>query len=200
MRLKLFAGLLALLLLASGAAYADTVTWNQGGFTFTAWASGSTQVSFTITNTNATTDYWDGFALKDTVSTALTGATIDATSTISSANATPHVGFNNGAGTCSGNDPFSFCVDFTGGSYAIASGATQTVVINLSGTGLTSLAPLSQWDLQTLVTTGANASGTTIVSLSQTGTVVSPEPASMSLLVSGLVGLGGLLRMRRRRV
>ena len=195
----------ALLLLVPSSMWADT--WTSNGYTFNVSATtggtyGFYQVTITATNSNSTTGYWQGFSLKDMFGT-LTQATVNS----GPGTATAHIGFNNGSGNCSGNDQYSFCVDMGLGSAIGANGGSSTVVISLNGNGVLSSEDI--WHLQTLVTdrmcSGVGCTGTddrytkTLVAISSTGTPTTqtPEPATMSMLASGLLGVGLLGRRKR---
>ncbi len=188
--------------------WADAI-WTSNGYTFTATGvsggdyAGGVKITFTVKNASGATGYLQGFALKDTTIEKLTIAALDS----GSGTATAKVGFNNGSGNCSGNDSYSVCVD-QGLGTAIASNQTLTYVISLGGSGPLTMTDLSGWHLQTLVTdqlchgtgcTGADdASTKTVVaiSLDATPSVSTPEPATLSLLGIGLLGIGAIRRKR----
>lgn len=188
----------ALLLLP--AASADTLTLGPGAcglpgqdcgpFIFTADAT-DTSVTFSIQNTDSadwllqafSLYFWDGTITATFNAGGLQDGSID--------NNTQQ---NNGAGNCNANGPNgAFCVDFT--NYLVSGGQTYTWMFDIAdGTVL----DLNDWHVQVLLTCapGEECADPGRVALSTTAGTQVPEPSSLALFGSGLIGVASLLRRK----
>lgn len=197
---------LVFVLALTGLAHADSVTLsgnpcgslanNCGPFVFTVNATSGT-ASLTIQNTSSDTWYLQFFSLSLYQNGTLGVATDSANSTAGLVSYTIQTGQgNNGQQICNNSGPSgAFCVQITGGtngSQAIAGGASVTYAFTITNGVL--LTPTDLWHIQSTLTTNSDGTGTKVALSTGPGGTTVPEPASLALLGSGLIGAGGFLR------
>jgi len=163
---------------------------NCGPFAFTINAT-DTSVTFSIENTDSADWLLQAFSLylwNGTITASFNaGGLLDG----SIDNNTQQ---NNGGGNCNSNGPNgAFCVDFA--DYLISAGQTYTWMFDIAdGT----LLNLDDWHVQGLLTcaAGEQCADPGRVALSTGPGVATPEPTSLMLFGSGLIGFGTLLRRK----
>jgi hypothetical protein len=171
------------------------------------WDPDLSLLTFEVLKTTfATQDaYFQGFSLS---MFAPNGSTLAATldSGPSGFTLSANKKINNGGDNCQGSHTGTVCVAQTGGTGPVISTAGLTFDITISGWNSDDLLP--NWDLLATATTCASGSGPrcgNVFALTNTGETTGlpfpppvPEPPSVGILGTGLLGIGFLLRRSRR--